>query len=55
MVSKVSPWGTESGADSGGLVESNRHKTSPTNKDADVENGLEDMERGRVSWDEVRE
>ena len=25
------------------------------NKDADVENGLEDMEGGRVSWDEVRE
>ena len=25
------------------------------NKDADVENGLEDMGRGRVSWDEVRQ
>ena len=25
------------------------------NKDADVENGLEAMGRGRVSWDEVRE
>ncbi len=25
------------------------------NKDADVENGLEDLGGGRVSWDEVRE
>ena len=25
------------------------------NKDADVENGVEDMGRGWVSWDEVRE
>ena len=25
------------------------------NKDADIENGLEDMVGGRVSWDEVRE
>ena len=25
------------------------------NKDADVENGLEDLGWGRVSWDEVRE
>ena len=25
------------------------------NKDADVENGLQDSGRGRVSWDEVRE
>ena len=25
------------------------------NKGTDIENGLEDMGRGRVSWDEVRE
>ena len=25
------------------------------NRDVDVENGLEDMGRGRVGWDEVRE
>ena len=31
------------------------HLGQDRNKDADVENGLEDTGRGRVSWDKVRE